>query len=298
MQGNISIEEILEQKRIEYQQILKKENPETIQKVLHILQSKRREPRKFIDMSDEDIRRIFELMKRYQEDIKQIFLENGVALKHITNISPENVVGGHIRKSKNRLNNYETEVGDWVFASSSPIGDNNPYIARKPKDGMINIGHYAYIMGGDNIDIQLDEHGDKHAVLKEPNYVYKINPQNFLPVVTLKTDKNGEPYFEFSEEWISQEDVDINDPRQVIGVEKIVDITNLLNQYQILCDINHQGIGRQIHSIGNVEQIIQTILSKIQDGSLRYINDEAGININPIFIRKKEKKISNPNDGR
>lgn len=53
------------------------------------------------------------------------------------------MIGGKIRRSMNRVNNYETEQGDWTFASSEPVDGRNAYMARQ--QGMIYIGNNIYI---------------------------------------------------------------------------------------------------------------------------------------------------------
>ena len=78
-------------------------------------------------------------MKEYGEAIKKLFVENNIEITHITSVSPEKLEGGIIRKSIDITNHYATERVDGVFASSSPIDGNNPYIARN-KSGMIRLG--------------------------------------------------------------------------------------------------------------------------------------------------------------
>lgn len=61
-------------------------------------------------------------------------------LKHITSIAPEKLEGGVLRRSIDRANNYETEIVNGVFASSTPVDGNNPYVARN-SSGMIRLGY-------------------------------------------------------------------------------------------------------------------------------------------------------------
>lgn len=230
---------------------------------------------------DEGVKAILELKSRFEDDIKKIFIANGEYITHITGVSPESMNEEKILKSKNKPNNYETESGDWTFASSSPINGKNPYIARS-KNGMVKIEKNAYVYGGDNIDIETTEDGKKRVVLKQPNYIYTINPQKFKPVTTLKLDENNNPYFEFSEEWISDEDVDIKNKKEVSKIEKIVDITEFIKNYQVFCDVHSQGIAMQLIRT-NRSEAIRMVLDKIKSKDLRYINGEANINVNPIL---------------
>ena len=269
---------MLESKKKEYSQILSSFAPVCIEKALNLLQEKRRkvsknekDTGKDVEILDEDVKKIFELMSKYEENIKQIFISNGESITHITDVSPDKMIGGKISKSINRANNYETERGNWVFASSNPMDGRNPYIARN-RNGMIRIKENAYIYGGDNMQIQQDEQGKNRVLLKHPNYVYRINPAKFRPVATLKRNEKGQPFFEFSEEWISNEDVDINDQSQVLGVEKITDVTELIQNYQVLCDVNQTEEAMKIRASLSSQEAVQRLMESIRSGRLRYIN--------------------------
>lgn len=222
--------------------------------------------------------KIFELMTEYGQAIKRIFVDNNIDITHITSIAPEQLEGGVLRKSIDRANNYETERVNGVFASSFPIDGNNPYIARN-SSGMIILGKSTYIYGNDNIEVTQDEEGKKHAMLRQPNYIYHINPDKFNPVCNLTIDPiSHEPIFEFSEEWISDSEVDISDHSQVRSIEQVTDVTSLLEHYTILCDTQSQGIGIQARQSKTKNDALKLIERKIQDGSVRNINQETGIN--------------------
>ena len=204
-----------------------------------------------IELSDE-AKKIFELKTEYGNDIKKIFVDNNIELTHITSISPEKLEGGILRKSIDSLNMYETERVDAVFASSTPIDGNNPYIAWKEGE---------------------------HAMLKEPNYIYHISPEKFEPVCNFTIDKTtNEPVFEFSDEWISDTEVDISDNKQVKKIEEVKDVTNILENNTILCDKHSKRIGIQAKNCKSREKRMQFIAEKIREGSVRYINGEVGIN--------------------
>lgn len=290
---------LLNKKSEEYQKKLSMEKFENIEKAFQFLQDNKRrvylgervnleEDLKTID--DPDTKRILELMLSYKQDIKQIFLNSNETLTHITSVSPENMINGKIAKSKNRANNYETERGDWVFASSEPIDGHNAYLARKSQTGMILITDNIYVYGGDNIEVTQDEQGKNHVMLKEPNYVYRINPKNFEPVVTLRKDRNGKHFFEFSEEWVSEEELDISNPEHISDIEIISDITSIAQNYQILCDINMTQEAWKIRSCRTREEGLQKLRESIEKGNLRYINGEA--DINPTL---KTNRILSPN---
>ena len=225
-----------------------------------------------------EAKKIFELMTEYKQSIKRIFVDNSIDITHITSIAPKELEGGTLRKSIDRANNYETERVDGVFASSTPVDGNNPYLARN-SSGMIRLGKSTYIYGNDNIEVTQDSEGKKQAILRQPNYIYYINPTRFNPVCNLTIDLiSHEPIFEFSEEWISDSEVDISDPSQVRNIEEVRDVTNLLEHYIILCDKQSQGIGIKARQLKTKSDALEFIEMKIQDGSVRNINHETGIN--------------------
>ena len=97
--------------------------------------------------------------------------------------------------------------------------------------------------------------------------------------------------FEFSEEWITNTEIDIRDKNQVLGIDKVEDVTSLLYNYTILCDKYSQNIGKTARKFQNSEQGLKYILEKIDDGSIRSINCETGINDRRLSINEKEQCI-------
>ena len=183
------IENIIEEKINQYNEMLKDFDEETIKTALQYLRHCKTELREnrenginknfSIDISvlDEQTQSLFKLMNKLRDDIKTIYVESNCSLTYITPISPENMEDGKIKISQGRLNNYETEMGDWVFASSEPADGRNAYIARQENGMMIRIGKFSYVYG-DEIDIVTDDEDNSRAVLKKPNYVYEISPDN------------------------------------------------------------------------------------------------------------------------
>lgn len=280
------LRELLTQKAREYQQVLESKSEENIRKACELLQACQNKVKamEYVRIEEQlatldiDTKAIFELMWQYQKDIKELFTDLGETLAHVTKVSPENMIGGRIKKSIHRENHYKTERCDWVFASSVPMNGKNPYFARDPDKGLVLFAPKSYIYGGDIMKIQYDEKGSSRVILKRPNYIYKVDPKNFTPVVTLLVDKNGKPYFHFSEEWVSTEDIDINDPKQVWRVEKISDVTGVIENFQVVCAENIREVAKLD---GNSR--IEVILEGIKNGSFRYINGEAGINVSEVF---------------
>ena len=230
-----------------------------------------------IELSDK-AKKIFDLRTEYGKKIKKIFVDNNIDLTHITSIPPKELEGGVLRKSIDVLNMYETERVDAVFASSTPIDGKNPYIAWKDGE-LVKLGNSEYIYGNDNIEITKDSEGNNHAMLKEPNYIYHISPEKFEPVCNFTIDKTtNDPVFEFSDEWISDIEVNISDNNQVRKVEEVRDVTSILENYTILCDKYSQRIGMKVMTFKNKEEGMKFIAEKIREGSVRNINEETGIN--------------------
>lgn len=265
---------------IDYSQKLQGFDKKAIDNALDFLQRRHQNHGKNNDdiELDPEASKIFELMTEYGQSIKRIFVDNNIDITHITSIAPEKLEGGVLRKSIDRANNYETERVNGVFASSSPIDGNNPYIARN-SSGMIILGKSTYIYGNDNIEVTQDSEVKKHAMLRQPNYIYHINPDRFNPVCNLTIDpRSHEPIFEFSEEWISDSEIDILDHSQVRSIEQVKDVTSLLEHYTILCDTQSQGIGMKARHSKTKDEALKFIATKIKDGSVRNINQETGIN--------------------
>ena len=230
-----------------------------------------------IELSDK-AKKIFDLRTEYGKKIKKIFVDNNIDLTHITSIPPKELEGGVLRKSIDVLNMYETERVDAVFASSTPIDGKNLYIAWKDGE-LVKLGNSEYIYGNDNIEIIKDSEGKNHAMLKEPNYIYHISPEKFEPVCNFTIDKKtNESVFEFSDEWISDTEVDISDNNQVRKVEEVRDVTSILENHTILCDKYSQRIGMKAITFKNKEEGMKFIAEKIREGSVRNINEETGIN--------------------
>ena len=245
------------------------------------------------EASDEDIilteeaQKIFELMTEYGQDIKKIFVHNKIDLTHITNLPPEKIEGGVLRKSIDKATQCNAERVDAVFASSLPIDGKNTYIARN-RSGM-NQMDFLCIYGNDNIEVTQDSEGKKHAMLREPNYIYHISPEKFTPVCTLTEDSQSDkPVFKFTEEWISDSEVVIDNPNQVISIEEVRDVTSILNHFIILCDVQSQGIAAQAREFENKESALEFLSEKIADGSLRNINHETGINDKDLLDKYRE----------
>lgn len=272
-----------------YKDILQNVEPSVISKTLDILKRKKENHGDTFPYTiTDDIGEVFKLLENYRSDVKRIFVSNNETLTHITGVSPERLEGGVLRRTRDIANEYETEYGNYFFASSTPIDGKNLYLARKSSSGMIRLASDIYVFGGDNFEVRRTD-SENRVYLKEPNYIYSLSVEPFMPTVTLKLDSNGKPFFEFSEEWVSEEDIDILDQNKVRKISKVDDITSVAYNYQILCDKNSKGIGRKVCEMPLSERI-GFILGNIESGNLRYINGEAEINVHPFFYQSQSIK--------
>jgi len=214
------------------------------------------------------------LKSGYEQSIKTLYIESGELLKHATGISPEKMKDSKIQLSQNRENQYFTSIGDYVFASSEEDSQ-DMYVARANTSGMFAFDEFC-ITGGDNI--QKIDNRQPRVLLKKPAYVYSISPQKFNPVTNINI-KNGNPVFEFGQEWISDETVDINDKSQVPTIETVKDITSILEHTQLFCNTGkNKNISKEIMQLQGNERIT-AIRTAIMNGELRYINGEADRNV-------------------
>lgn len=273
-------DEIIEELEEKYKRILSTKPKEAIEQTFSVIEKRREQVHQGIKPKDEkfspEVEDILKLMESFKKEAREKLVDNDVTLIHISSIPPERMEGRKLRRSINRANNYETDLVDCVFASSEPADGTNPYIARND-GGMVLLGDNIYVYGGDNIDVSTDNSGKSHAVLKQPNYAYFINPETFEPVVCMSRDRQENPFFEFSHEWISPIEMSLTDARQVYGYKTITDISDLLKNYQVLSDVNKQGLGMKIRNMPRKDKA-KFVVEQITAGNLRYINGEAKIN--------------------
>jgi len=292
------INEIILQIQAKYNTELAKKDLKDIENALELIENCRQKVAQGenIKLADEipnahnGAKEIFELLEKIKQEIKKSFIENKQNLTHITDKSPEEIIGGELKVSNSRANHYEVERGDFFFASSTPIDGNNLYLARNANDGMIVRGNVC-IYGSEIFKIGYNENTNRRLLLKNSNYVYEINPEQFEPVVMLVKDKNSKPYFDFSEEWCSEKSVDINDKNQVKSVRKVDDVTEILSNYQIFTDVNKTQEGIKILNCNSKQEMWNKFLESLKSGKIRYINRVMNVNINEEIMAIIEPEI-------
>ncbi len=219
---------------------------------------------------------VFELQKQLQLELQQAAITNNHTLSHTTLMAPSDFEGGTIIPSKNRENMYLTQVGNFLFATSSTDQENR-YAARCGNNGMISMNDIVILPTANNLYMDRGE-----LRLIKPAYTYYLNPEQFMPQVKISNSQNG-PLFTFGEEWISTKPVNIHNPSQVLGINQIDNITPLLNHCQLLaCKTTHFPISKV-----NVQNAQQMALEGLKNGQLISFNNELNLNFNLTQTNKK-----------
>ena len=223
-----------------------------------------------------------ELVESYRNAIKQYYSENKNHLYTVRGTRHET-----IRRSKNIVNQYEAERGDWVFATSTPK-EKNTYRIRG-KGGMYGLGEDVAIYFGDVVEPK-----NGRLLLTEPSYYYTLKSNKFIPVVRINNTKenSNDFYFEFGEEWTSDQDIVQED---IIDVEEYRDVTDILDSVQVIStkyrDTMEMFFASRSKSADKIKEMAK---NAIQTGSCTYWNLVLNRNINnyfkPIFKKTKEQK--------
>lgn len=233
---------------------------------------------------------VFQLLEAFKLEIKRAYMSRGINVTHITDLPPEELEDGKLRLSKAKATQFEAERGDYVFASSSKIDGTNLYIARNSKTGMIVRGDIC-VYGSDIFKEVYDANGaEKRLILKNPNYVYNLNPRFFSPVAILKKGADGKPFFDASHEWVSEEEMSVYDKTKVREVTKVDDVTDILKHYQIFTDVRNELVALQIIREPSREKQLEKLKKLIKVGKLRYINGRFGINTRDEFREDLEDR--------
>lgn len=224
---------------------------------------------------DPNAQEVLKLMSDFSEGIKALYTHFGGLLTHCTSI-PRNDMGDSIKISTNIPNYYHTQIGNWAFASSTPIDGSNLFLLRKSREGMVQVAPDIYILGENHINIIQTKEGNRRAVLDEPNFIYYLKPTNFTPTVTIRKSKDNRPHFCFNGEWTTPQDIDLTDDKIFQGVFAISDVSETIEKYQIFTTIQdqkspkHSSI-RQLYYASEDERI-EILFNALKEGKIRYIN--------------------------
>lgn len=199
------------------------------------------------------------LLEEFKMTIKKYYVENNIPLYHITPYE-----GDSLTRSRNSLNQYEREIGDWVFASSADIND-NVYRLRVAGSGMIRIDENSYLITGDHV-----KYSQGNLMLDNDSYIYTLKNDKFLPVVSIGRSRNGYQLL-FDNEWTSDKDIHKDD---ILSREKDINVTEVLNSNNIF-STQDKFILNAIRKPGiTIEESRQIISKGIEDNRVIFWNKE------------------------
>lgn len=242
-----------------------KDSTLTIEECIQILESETREVR--------------DLVESYRRTIKGYYLEENLPVYTVIKNKLD-----ILRRSKNILNQYEAEKGDWVFAASTPK-EKNTYRIRG-NGGMYGLGEDVAIYFGDDLEIQ-----SGRLLLTQPSYYYTIKSDKFMPVVCINNTKEdpNDFHFEFGEEWTSNQDIIRED---IIDIEEYRDVTDILDNIQVISTKNEATMQKFFKSRNeSTDKIKEMAKNAIQSGGCTYWNLVLNRNINSYFkpvLKKNE----------
>ena len=210
----------------------------------------------------------FLLMEEYKNAIKAFFKQNNLLLTSVRSSSPEEYPSGIIPLSRGLRTQFDEEVGDFFFASSTNI-KRNAYPLRLNAKGMFQVADGIYLFPYAKFK---PENG--RLILPKPSYVYYMKSDEFTPVVTIRRDRNEKTYFKFGDEWIIPRDIDIT--KDVIDIKEYRDATPLLSNAQVISSSDEEIITRiyenfreKVPSRENYILLADSILK----GKVQYWND-------------------------
>lgn len=217
---------------------------------------------------------VFSLIKEYQNAIKQYYQDNRLDLYSVRGHKHDTIT-----RSKNIVNQYEAERGDWVFATSTPKSE-NAYRIRSAGCGMHGLGSGEYIFFSNTLHLQ-----DGKLMLNAPAYFYTLKVDKFMPVVRINnTEENQNNFmFVFGKEWTSDQDIQGDD---IIDVEEYTDVTDLLNNLQIFSTTDRHTI-RSLDEAGWKQDMKRHIIKDgIKAGTVSYWNLALNRNVNEFYKEK------------
>lgn len=218
------------------------------------------------------------LLQEYKNAIKQYFQENDLNLYTIRGHKHDTIL-----RSKNIVNQYEAEKGDWVFAASTPK-NKNAYRIRSAKHGMIGISDNESLILGDVVHLQ-----DGKLLLDAPAYYYTLKCDKFMPVVRINNTREdaNDFRFVFGEEWTSDKDIQGED---IISVEEYTNVTDLLDNMQLFSTTDDHIIQTLSEANGNRERRRNIIREGIRAGAVRHLNMELDRNVSEFYGKKEEER--------
>lgn len=230
----------------------------------------------------------FLLMEEYKNAIKAFFKQNNLLLTSVRSSSPEEYPFGIIPLSRGLRTQFDEEVGDFFFASSTNI-KRNAYPLRLNARGMFQVADGIYLFPYANFN---PENG--RLILPKPSYIYYMKSDEFTPVVTIRHDKNEEPCFYFGDEWTIPRDIDIS--KDVVDIKEYRDASTLLSNIQVISSSDEETISqlRRIYRERKpIKESFIVLANAVINGKAQYWNDILRTNskYGNLLRRLKEENI-------
>lgn len=210
----------------------------------------------------------FSLMEEYKNAIKAFFKQNNLLLTSVRSSSPEEYPFGIIPLSRGLRTQFDEEVGDFFFASSTNI-KRNAYPLRLNARGMLQVADVIFFFPYANFN---PENG--RLTLPKPSYIYYMKSDEFTPVVTIRHDKNKEPCFYFGDEWTIPRDIDI--AKDVVDIQEYRDASTLLSNIQVISSSDEETISqlRRIYRERKpIKESFIVLANAVINGKAQYWND-------------------------
>jgi hypothetical protein len=230
----------------------------------------------------------FLLMEEYKNAIKAFFKQNNLLLTSVRSSSPKEYPSGIIPLSRGLRTQFDEEVGDFFFASSTNI-KRNAYPLRLNASGMLQVADDIYLFPYASFNPV-----NGRLILPKPSYIYYMKSDEFTPVVTIRHDKNKEPCFYFGDEWTIPRDINI--AKDVVDIKEYRDASTLLSNIQVISSSDEETISqlRRIYRERKpIKESFIVLANAVINGKAQYWNDILRTNskYGNLLRRLKEENI-------
>ena len=230
-------------------------------------------PKENVDIAVEGARersaRVFQIIERYKQAIRDAYLSFDSKLRYCTSISGMQELN-HVVKE----NQYMNMIVDGIYASSA-YETMMAYMGKSVSGDMVD--RDGIILYPSN-PFRLEQSNKSKILLKTPMYVYSVNAIDFTPSVCLELIHGSRPdgsdiYFpdlRFDDEWVSKERTVRCECEEIDYIP-----ASILKSYQVIYNsgrtkVDCKNISRQ--------EYIKQVGDLIKKGKLTSVNEELGIN--------------------
>ncbi|MGN0798390.1 MAG: hypothetical protein ACI4L7_02375 [Christensenellales bacterium] len=243
------------------------------QKHTRLLFGKKIDEEYIISLLKDKTQSVENLHKKFEKALKQTAQENNLTANHVLGGRLEEMKGEFLVPSINRLTQFEQKKGNFLFATTLPISK-KIYAIRQ--GGMRRLDEKSYLFWqNNNIDLN---NGIK---LKKEKVVFNLNLDDFVPETIFIKNKKGDYCFYFDDEWFCNDSIKVlNDNREpIVPVEKIDDITEVLENCKIYVSQNDKLIAEKLAQKENSKQIEKCLQDFIRNNEMICVNELANKNI-------------------